>query len=242
MRIEADEFFHRARSVIDHLQERRSPGRSDSGQRPSDHVVDEPRQLIRRDGIGDVRIEDLQEVAELLPLAFFAELFELVEHVCVQLQLVVERHRIQTEIDAERSLFRLAIEMPALHVIETRRAKRPSRRRVNPPAAMNMDVGRIVRSRRRSDVRAVEQPLLDRQLLAGAGRHQHDVHDSLLDHLANLLAILSQRLEPHFPIMPLRRLPRRTDGEAHVGVLRVRDDELFAAARIGMNGGQLAVE
>lgn len=228
--------------MVDHLQKRRPTGGRDPSQRACNHVVDEPRQLIWRNSIGDVWIEDFQEVAELFPLTLLAEVLELVEYIDVQLQLIVERHRVQTEIDAELAFRRLAVEMPALHVIETCRAKRSSGCRVNPAAPMNVNVGRVVRPRRWRDVRVVKQSLLNRQHFAGAGRHQHDVYDPLVDHFANLLAILSQRFEADFAVVPFRRFARSADGKAHVGVFRVRDDEFFAAARIGMNRSQLAVE
>ncbi len=85
-----------------------------------------------------------------------------------------------------------AVEMPALHVIEAGRAKPAEQRRVNSAAAMKFE-RRSHRSPRAAGVMCdcVEQSLFDRQFLTGAGRHQHDIDDALIDHFANLLAVLS---------------------------------------------------
>lgn len=132
--------------------------------------------------------------------------------------------------------------MAALDVIQRRRAERPRGSCVNLAAAGDMDVAGVVGPRRRRDGGLIEQPFLNGQQIVGARRRQHDIDDALPDHLADLLSILGERLEPQFAVMPLRRQPRRAHAERHVGVLGISEDEVLAPGRIGMNGGEFTVE
>ena len=92
------------------------------------------------------------------------------------------------------------------------------------------------------DVAVVEQPFADRQRVVAAGRHEHDVDQTLPRDLADVLAILGQRAHANFAGVHLGRAARGADAECHVGVLGVGQDEVLAAGRIGVNGGQLAIE
>ena len=51
MRIVADQLFHGRRPVVGHLEEQRSSGLGHACQRPSDQVVDERPDLVRRNRI-----------------------------------------------------------------------------------------------------------------------------------------------------------------------------------------------
>ena len=198
--------------------------------------------MRRIDGSRHVGIEHFQKVPKPLPLGFEPEFVVLRERFEIGFESVVERHRVQSQVDAARPLRRCAVDVPALHVIDGRRTKRPRRFGVNPAAANDVDVGGIVRAGGRRDGRVVEQPLFDRQLLARAGRHQHDIDNALLDDVANLLAVLGERFESDFPIVPLGRPSRRADAESHIGILGVGDDKLLASRRIGMNRGEFSIE
>ena len=81
----------------------------------------------------------------------------------------------------------------------------------------------------------------NRQRMVRAGRHEHDVDQARPGDQPHLLAIFLERLEPDLAGVHLGRPAGRTEPERHVGVLGVGDDEL-AAARVGVDRGELAVE
>ncbi len=87
------------------------------------------------------------------------------------------------EVDAAGAFVRLAVEMAALDVIERRRAEGPRRVGRILAATDNVDVGRVVRAGGRRDRAVVEEPALHGQHLAGAGGHEHDIDELLLDDL-----------------------------------------------------------
>ncbi|MFO1093556.1 MAG: hypothetical protein U0992_09625 [Planctomycetaceae bacterium] len=66
--------------------------------------------------------------------------------------------------------------------------------------------------------------------------------DATADDLADLVAELGERAEAGFAVVAFGGEARRADAERHVGVLGIGDDELAASIRIGMDGGELAVE
>ena len=74
-----------------------------------------------------------------------------------------------------------------------------------------------------------------------AGRHEHDVDQARAGDQPHLLAVFLERLEADLARVHLGRRARCAEPERHVGVLGVGDDE-FAAARVGVDRGQLAVE
>ena len=106
-------------------------------------------------------------------------------------RIVVECDAVEPKIDAALPLGRGAIEMPALNVIEGGRAKRQRRVRGITAAANDVDVGRVVDAGGRRDGAVVEDAFLKCEHLAGAGRHEHDVHklrfNNLLDDVAKLV-------------------------------------------------------
>ena len=85
--------------------------------------------LARLDRLRPIRIEDLEEMAEALALGLQAELLVLLQRLAVEDGVVVEGDAVQAEVGAEVALFRLAIEVAALDVIERRGAERQRRLR-----------------------------------------------------------------------------------------------------------------
>src|SRR6185369_12178975 len=92
------QFLHSARAMIDDLEEQRSPGLRNPGQRANDVVVDELAQLLRSDVALNIGIEHFEEVTKLLSLRFLTELFEGGEGFVVLFELVDERNRIKAEV------------------------------------------------------------------------------------------------------------------------------------------------
>jgi hypothetical protein len=84
----------------------------------------------------------------------------------------------------------------------------------------------------------VEQTLANAELLAGARRHQHDIDKPLVDHLANLVAILGQRLHPAADSINTRR----ADAKGHVGVFGIGEDKRATAVGVRMNGRQFPIQ
>src|SRR5262249_12078034 len=69
-----------------------------------------------------------------------------------------------------------------------------------------------------------------------------DVDEPLLDDLLNNLTEFAQAAIADFAGVGLRRTPWGADGQGHVGVLGVGEDEVLADARVGVDAGQLHVE
>ena len=69
-----DQLLHGPGAVIDHFQEDRPALGRDAAEGADNGVVDELRDLAGFDGIGQIRIEDLQEMAKLLALGLKPEL------------------------------------------------------------------------------------------------------------------------------------------------------------------------
>ena len=62
------------------------------------------------------------------------------------------------------------------------------------------------------------------------------------DDLRDDVAKLTQTAIANFPRMRLGGSARRADGQRHVGIFGVGEDEILAAARVGVDAGQLGVE
>ena len=62
------------------------------------------------------------------------------------------------------------------------------------------------------------------------------------DDLRDDVAELGEAAVADFAGVRFRRLARGADGQRHVGVLGVGEDEVLAAARVGVDAGQLQVE
>src|SRR3954452_10174715 len=118
MRVEPDELRHGSGPVVNHLEEERPARRGDAGEHPRDHVVDVAGQNIGRDGRGDVRIKNLEEVAELLALRLFTKLMKPLQRGEVGLEVVVKGHAVETKVRSNVPLLGRAIEVSALDVIE----------------------------------------------------------------------------------------------------------------------------
>ena len=140
------------------------------------------------------------------------------------------------------ALVGLAIDMTTLDVVEGRGAEGQRRMRGVFAAAHNVNVGGVVDARGRRHVTLIEDAFVNRQDFTGAGGHEHDVHEALFNYLLDDLAKLGQAAIAQFAAMGFRRLAGRADGESHVGVLGIGKDEILAAARVGVDALQLAVQ
>ena len=87
----------------------------------------------------------------------------------------------------------------------------------------------------------IEEPLAEREDLARAGTHEHDVDEPLGDDLADQVAVLVEGAEAGFSRVLLGALAGGRKAEGHVGVLGVREDEV-AAGGIGEDAGEFLVE
>jgi len=132
--------------------------------------------------------------------------------------------------------------MAALQVIERRRAEGHRGRGRILAAANDVDIGRVVGAGGGRDRAIIEQSSLDRQHLARRAGHEHDVHEFLLDDLHDDVTKLAEAAIAQLAAMGLGRTSRRADGEGHVGVLGVGEDEVLAAVRVGVNALQFLVE
>ena len=86
------ELFHCLGAVIDDLQEIGTAGIRHTGEGADDVVVDEFAQLFGRDAAGDIRVEDLEEMAEFFTFGFFAEFLIPEQRLAVLFQFVDEGH------------------------------------------------------------------------------------------------------------------------------------------------------
>ena len=228
--------------MIDHFQEQRTSRTGDTGQRAGNQVVDETWSQFGSDGVGSVRIEDFQEVAETLALGFLPESLQAAQCLDIEFQAVVECDGVQTEVDPIRSFLRVTVQVAALDVVDGGRAERARGFGMHAAAACDMDVCRVVGPGRGRDGRVVEQTLFQHKKFTGAGRHQRDVDDALPDDVTDLLPVLGEGPETDLTVVPFRRPAGSPHAEGHVGVLRIGDDEFLRARRIGMNGPQFSIE
>ena len=181
-------------------------------------------------------------MAEVLALGLQAEPVVFLQGVAVEDRVVVEGEAVQAEVRPQNALFRLAFGPTALNVVKRGGAERQRGVGGITTAADDMDVGGVVGPSRRRHGAIVEDPLLDGQRLAGAGRHQHDVHELLFDDARDDVAELCEAAIANFAGMRFRRLPRSADGQRHIGVLGVGEDEILAAARVRVDTPELRVK
>src|SRR5262249_61357424 len=139
-----------------------------------------------------IAVEDLQKMTKSFTFCFEAELLVLLQRLAVNGRVILEGNAVQTEVRAEMAFLRLAIDMAALNVVERRRAERQRRLGRVLAAAENVDVRRIVDARRGRDRAVSKNSFVNGQHFAGAGGHEHDIHQALLDDLLDLVAELSQ--------------------------------------------------
>src|SRR5688572_11491027 len=134
MRIVRDQLLHRARAVIDHLQEERTRRARNASERACDQVVDESPDVGRAVVTARVGIENLQEMPKALRFSLDAEISIRLKRCVIELQPIVGRDRIESEIRAAVSL----------NLIDRRRSKRPRRLARITSARGQMNVGCIV--------------------------------------------------------------------------------------------------
>src|SRR5438105_4396549 len=103
MRVVGDEFLHRARAVIRDLQKDRPATSRNSRQRADDQVVDETPQVVRARAAAGVGIENLQKMLEILRFRFDAELLVRLERCVVEVDVVIWRDGVETQLRAEFS-------------------------------------------------------------------------------------------------------------------------------------------
>ena len=138
---------------------------------------------------------------ESFPLRLQPELLVLFQGFSIESGIVVESDAVKPEIGAHDPLRRLTINMAALDVIQGRGAKGKRGLSRISATADNVDIGSVIDTSRWSHWTVVEDPLLNRQRLIGAGRHEHNVDHLLLDDLLDDIAKLRQA-----PIAQLARV------------------------------------
>ena len=109
----------------------------------------------------DVRIEDFEEMPELLPLGLLAKFLVPKQRLAVLLEIVDERDRVEAEVRAGKiaAAVAVALDLAALDVIDARAAERLARLARVAAVAHRPDVGGVVRARGGRDVRVLEQAL-----------------------------------------------------------------------------------
>ena len=137
---------------------------------------------------------------------------------------------------------RLAFRLAAHRVVDRRRAERPRRLGGVPAGAGGKpDVGRVVGADGRRDRAVVEQTFLDREDFVRTGAHQRDVDQTLLDHIADQLAVFVQRAEPGLVRVVFGTAAGGRQTECHVGVLGIGQDEVVDG-RVGQDTGQFGIK
>ena len=186
-------------------------------------VVDEMRNLLWREAVDlgwDVGVKHFQKMAEVLLFRLEAKRPVSLHDSKVAVRVIVEGDRIKAEIRAQPSLCFRAHLLSGLDVVKSGRGKRLRRSFLISPLSNNVHIRRIVDANRRRHCRGVEDPLLNRQYLRGACRHEHDVDQALRNNLTHLIPILCQR-----PLCAIAILSSRLDAERHVSVLGVGQDK-----------------
>ncbi len=234
--------LHRRWPGVRDLQEHGSSAARDARQRPSDAVINEAGNVLGAHFAAGVRSKYFQEVPEPFLFGLQAKRLVFAQRLVIQLDVIIQGDRIETQIRAPPAFVWLALALAAHRVIDGGRAER--HRWLLGVAARSggqPDVGGIVGSDGRRDRTVVEQPFLQRQDLVRTGAHQRDVDQALLHHVANQLPVLGERTETGLARMMLRAQAGRRQTERHVSVLGVGHNKV-AAAGIGQNAGQFAVE
>ncbi len=112
---------------------------------------------------------------------------------------------------------------------------------VAPGAGGQPNVARVVRPACRSDVVGIEEPLAEREHLARAGAHQHNIDQPLGNDLADQPAVFVEGAEAGLVGVMFGALAGCRKPEGHVGILGVGEDEIAAGA-IGEDAGEFLVE
>ena len=82
----------------------------------------------------------------------------------------------------------------------------------------------------------IKQPFTNSQLIAGGAAHEHNIHQTLLNHLPNCLSVLIQRTEgkTRFPRAGIQT--RRCDAQSHIRVFGVGDYKMLSESVSGQRG------
>jgi len=111
--------------VVDHLQEQWPAAVGDAGQASNDHIVDETAESVGGNRIDQgIRIEHLEKMPETLALGLDAELAIVLQGLPVEVDIVVERDAVQTEVGPQDAFSRPAIDLAALDVVDGGGAER----------------------------------------------------------------------------------------------------------------------
>ena len=240
--------LHVARAVVDDLEENRTSGLSNPGERAQNLIVDEGTQFLRRDATVDVGIEHLKEVAEPLALGLLAKRMKRLERALVLLEIVKVGDGVQAKVRAGKRVgAAVAIQLTTLDVIDARRAKRLRWVAQIVAVARGPHVGGVVGAGSRGNVGVLKQAFLDGELLIDVGRHEHDIDQPLRHDLADDVEKLGQVPVAELVARPnLRRklrwvrtlgrkisaMAKRTNPERHVRVLGIGDDKRIARSRV----------
>ena len=92
IRIVLREFLHKARAVVNDLQENRPTGFGDAREGADNIVVDELTELFGWNAAVHVRIEDFEEIAETFALGFFTKFLECLQCDFVPREVICERN------------------------------------------------------------------------------------------------------------------------------------------------------
>src|SRR5207249_11781131 len=103
----------------------------------------------------------------------------------ISLRIIVEGYRVETEIASQPAFLRRADGLATLYLINRGGSKGDGRELGISPSSDQMDIRRVISTGRRSHRRIIEAPFLNGQNLTAAGRHQHDIDQSLVNDLSH---------------------------------------------------------
>ena len=248
-RVIGRQLFGDLRPEVRNLEEDRPARPWHSRQASHDVVGKEPRDvpgLVARGlpghAIERIRKKHLQEMAEAGPLGFDAEVAVGREHRPIERGIVVECEGKEAQVRTA-GVIRMHRIDPATPCLRNRRRGegQGGLAAVAAGTGGQPDVGRVVHPHGGRDMAADEQPFLDRQHLARARAHEHDVDQALPNDLANGVAKLADRPEWPGGRAPARSQTGRGQPECHVGILGIGQNKVLAG-RVGHDAGELQVE
>jgi hypothetical protein len=190
--------------VIHNLQKNWPARFRDTGQCAEDVIVDKLAKLFGWDTGIHVRIKDFQEMPESLSFRLFPKLLVPEQRFAILFQLVDEGDRVEAQVRAGEfpATIAVALDLAALDVVDARTSEWLARFARVGAVSRRPDVRRVVRSRGGRDVRILEQPFLDRNLLVHVGGHQHNVHEAVMCDFADNVEELGQITIAEFVAIP----------------------------------------
>src|SRR5512133_2589366 len=160
------QFLHGTRAVIHYFEENGPPRLRHSRQAPHDVIIDELAQLFRRYAAVNVRVENLEKIAELFALGVLAKVFEGQERLPVLVQVVDKRHRIEAQVGAWKTVCAtVALELSALDLVDRGGPEWLRGLRGIAAVAHRPNISGIIGASRRGDRGISKQTFLDRELL-----------------------------------------------------------------------------